>query len=138
MKMQIHNPISRIREAITHARHNHTSQPHPTPIDHNDAIEILSSERRRYTIEFLADQQPNEPVSVRAVTQHVAAKENDCPEEGLSSKQKNRVYVSLYQQHLETLEPAIDYDREHKQITPTETPDRLWSAYQDFCTRLDG
>lgn len=132
MKMQISNPVSRIKSAITSSFHSHKSHSHVTPIDHNDAIEIMSSERRRYTIEYLADHAPDSKVSVSDLTEFVASEENDCSVEELSSKQRNRVYISLYQQHLVNLEWVIEYDREAKQIIPTETPARIWRAYTAF------
>jgi hypothetical protein len=36
------------------------------------------------------------------------------------------------------MESVIEYDRDRGTITPTEAPERLWSAYQAFCTDLDG
>jgi len=138
MKMQICNPVSRIREAITPARHNHTSQSHVTPIDHSDAIEILSCARRRWAVEYLADHSADATVTISDLCEHVAARENNCTVMELSSKQRERVYVSLYQTHLITMNSIIDYNRDRGTITPTEAPARLWNAYCSFCDTLDG
>ncbi|MFA9517308.1 hypothetical protein ACERIT_08840 [Halopenitus sp. H-Gu1] len=138
MKMQICNPVSRIKSAITRARHSHTSQSHVTPIDHSDLIDILSCTRRRWAVEYLAGQPPNEVVTISDLSEHVAARENNCTVTELSSKQRERVYVSLYQTHLLTMEELIDYNRDRGTITPTEAPERLWTAYRAFCETLDG
>lgn len=135
MKIQTYNPISRIKAAITPS--THTSQPHVTPIDHSDAIDILSCTRRRWAIEYLADQPANSTITISDLSEHVAARENNCTVGELSSKQRERVYVSLYQTHLISMDSVIDYDRDKGIITPTEAPARLWSAYQEFCNRLD-
>lgn len=138
MKVQICNPISRIKAAIISSSHSHTSQSHVTPIDHSSAIEILSCARRRWAVEYLADQPADETVTISDLSEHVAARENDCTVMELSSKQRERVYVSLYQTHLLTMDSIIEYNRDRGTITPTDAPSRLWKAYQDFCTRLDG
>lgn len=137
MKMQpLRNPLNRIKTAIT--SHSHNSQSQLTPFDHCDAIEILSCARRRWAVEYLADQPTDTTVTISDLSEHVAAKENECTVLELSSKQRERVYVSLYQTHLITMQSIIEYDRDRGTITPTEAPARLWKAYQDFCIRLDG
>lgn len=137
MKMQICNPVSRIKAAITSTRHSHTSQSHVTPIEPSDAIEILSCARRRLAVQYLADQPPDETVTISDLSEHVAARENGCTVKELSSTQRERVYVSLYQTHLITMDSIIDYDRDRGTITPTETPARLWSAYTAFQRSLN-
>lgn len=86
----------------------------------------------------MSDQPPDETVTISDLSEYVAARENDCTVMELSSTQRERVYVTLYQTHLLTMDSIIDYNRDRGTITPTEAPARLWKAYQDFCTRLDG
>ena len=88
--------------------------------------------------EYLAEQPPDGTVTISDLSEHVAARENNCTVTELSSTQRERVYVSLYQTHLITMDSVIDYDRGRGTITPTEAPARLWSVYQDFCSQLDG
>jgi hypothetical protein len=89
-------------------------------------------------VEYLAEQPPDGTVTISDLSEHVAARENNCTVTELSSTQRERVYVSLYQTHLITMDSVIDYDRGRGTITPTEAPARLWSVYQDFCSQLDG
>jgi hypothetical protein len=139
MKMQsLRNPLARIKTSLTSSDYSHTSQSHVIPINHSDAIEIMSCTRRRLAIEFLADQPTDEKVTISDLSEHVAARENDCTVRELSSKQRERVYISLYQTHLITMDSIIEYDRDRGTIAPTKAPERLWAAYEDFCTRLDG
>lgn len=139
----LRNPVSRIKSAITTWVHTHSSQSpssqsHVTPIDHSDAIDILSCTRRRWVIEFLAGQRSDEKITISHLSEQIAAMENDCTVKELSSKQRERVYVSLYQTHLPKVDSIIDYNRDRGTITPTEAPAHLWNAYKDFCNRLDG
>lgn len=139
MKMQsLRNPVSRMREAITRERHSHTSQSHVTPIEPSDAIEILSCARRRWAVQYLAEQPPDATVTISDLSEHVSAREYECTVTELTSKQRERVYVALYQTHLLTMDSIIDYNRDRGTITPTEAPERLWTAYRAFCETLDG
>lgn len=76
------------------------------------AYDILSHKRRRYAIHHL--KQVNEPVSVRDLAEQVAAWENKKSIEQLDAQERKRVYVSLYQSHLETLDKKdiIEYDNQ--------------------------
>ena len=137
--MQICNPISHIKAAITRSRHSHTSQSHVTPIEHGEVLTMLSSDRRRWAIEYLADQPADSTVTVSDLAEEVVTRENDCTVQKLSSKQRERVYIALCQQHLVTMEDSIlTYDSDRKVITPTETPERIWNAYSAFQRSLDG
>ncbi|MXR40974.1 hypothetical protein GRX01_06415 [Halobaculum sp. WSA2] len=71
---------------------------------------VLSNRRRRYTIHYL--KQREEPVSVQDLAERVAAWENDKRPSEITSQERKRVYVSLYQSHLDTLdgEGIVEYD----------------------------
>jgi hypothetical protein len=137
MKMQFSNPLDRIREAVSFDTNTETEPEPPTVITHAEAVEILSSERRRWVIEFLADQEPTATVTLSDLAEHVASRENACTVRELSSQERERVYVALYQSHLGTLDDVIDYDNDRKTITPTRAPARLWTAYQSFQRELE-
>lgn len=62
----------------------------------------LADKRRRYTLHYL--KQRGEPVTVRELSEQVAAWENDKDIAEISSKERKRVYVALYQSHLDTLD----------------------------------
>ena len=137
MKMPIRNPINRIRDVVTN--HSHVSQSHVPDIDHSEALTILSSERRRQTIEYLADQPPDTPIPGSDLAEAVAAMEHDCTVNELTSQQRKRVYISLHQQHIPTLDASVvEYDPDRQEVTPTETPARIWRAFSAFEEALDG
>ncbi|MFB6176130.1 MAG: hypothetical protein ABEI99_03105 [Halobaculum sp.] len=73
-------------------------------------FEILSSARRRMILYYL--RQHGGRATVNELADQIAAWENDIEPEELSSQQRKRVYVSLYQTHLPKLADAdiVDYD----------------------------
>lgn len=105
-------------------------------IDSADAINALSFERRRRAVEYIATQEGT--ISVGELAEYIAAAENDCTINEVTSDERSRVYISLIQQHLPKLErlDLIDYDDDRKEIEPTERCARVWRAHQSFCDDL--
>lgn len=79
------------------------------PVD--EIFHILQNERRRMVLEYL--QETDSSVRMRDVAEQVAAWENDTTVEELTSDQRQRVYIPLYQSHLPKLDKAgiIDYQQ---------------------------
>ncbi|WP_049888851.1 DUF7344 domain-containing protein [Natronococcus occultus] len=79
------------------------------PVD--EIFHILQNERRRMVLEYL--QETDDSVRMRDVAEQVAAWENDTTVEELTSDQRQRVYIPLYQSHLPKLDKAgiIDYQQ---------------------------
>ena len=77
----------------------------------DEIFHILQNDRRRAVLRYLQDR--NDPVRMRDVAEQVAAWEHDTTVEGLSSTQRQRVYIPLYQSHLPKLDKAgiIDYQQ---------------------------
>jgi hypothetical protein len=75
-------------------------------------FELLSNHRRRMVLYHL--RQRGVPVEVTELAEEIAAMENEVSVEELTSQQRKRVYVSLYQTHLPKMAEmnAIDYDKE--------------------------
>jgi hypothetical protein len=75
-------------------------------------FEILKNERRRRVIEFLTEQE-NEATTLSAVAEHIAAQENDTEVTQITSSQRKRVYIGLYQCHLPKMDDygVIDYQQ---------------------------
>ncbi|RBI62550.1 hypothetical protein DMJ13_11915 [halophilic archaeon] len=115
---------------------------------------ILQTQRRRDALRYL---KANEgPVEMRALAEQVAAWENDTTVAALSSDERQRVYIALYQSHLPKLdeEGVIDYnqsrgivergsladqfdpyldvsnDEEGEQVEPAETETRWLDYYR--------
>jgi hypothetical protein len=87
---------------------------------------ILQNHRRRLILEYLRD---HDSTTQGDLARHVAAVENDIPESAVTSTQRKRVYVSLYQAHLPKLDEfgAVDFDRDRGTVERTpQTDDLLW------------
>jgi len=71
---------------------------------------LLSVERRRLVLKYLADNEGSATVS--DIAEQIAAIENDTEIGLISSQQRKRVYVGLHQCHLPKLDDAdvINYD----------------------------
>ncbi len=91
-----------------------------TALSTDDVYDILSNRRRRYAIHYL--KQTGEPVDVSTLAEQVAAWENGKTPEELGSQERKRVYISLYQSHLPTLEKRglINYDSDRGVVELTD------------------
>ncbi|WP_254274290.1 DUF7344 domain-containing protein [Haloarcula marina] len=88
-----------------------------TELSRDRVFDILSSPRRRYVLYFLRTE-PN-PIQLTDLAEHVAAWENDTTVEELSTQQRKRVYVSLYQTHLPKLAESglVEYDEDSGEVS---------------------
>ncbi len=82
-----------------------------SPLTTDDVFHLLQNERRRNVLKYLRE--TDGPVRMRDVAEQVAAWEHDTTVEGLSSDQRQRVYIPLYQSHLPKLDKAglIEYQQ---------------------------
>ncbi|SIR40230.1 hypothetical protein SAMN05421809_1224 [Natronorubrum daqingense] len=82
-----------------------------------EIFDLLSNQRRRYTIHYC--KRENEPVTIGDLAEHVAAWELDKEVAELTSAERKRVYTSLQQTHLPTLERAdvIEFDDRTIELT---------------------
>lgn len=96
-----------------------------TELSQDEIFAILSNPRRRYVLYFL--NQHESAIELTDLAEHVAAWENDTTVEELNSKERKRVYVSLYQTHVPKLADhgLIDYDPESGMVRQTETSRRV-------------
>lgn len=84
----------------------------------DDVFGILSIRRRRRILRYL-DTQASE-VQLGRLAEVIAARENGKEPSEISSTERKRVYVSLYQNHLPKLADveAITYDSRSGRVTP--------------------
>lgn len=78
----------------------------------DDAFDILSNGRRRFVLYYLRE--ADEPVELGELAGELAAWENETTPSELTKQQRKRVYVSLYQTHIQKLADAgvIEYDQD--------------------------
>ncbi|MFC4552054.1 MULTISPECIES: DUF7344 domain-containing protein [Halorussus] len=77
----------------------------------DQVFHLLQTERRRNALKYLA--RHDGPVEMRDMAEQVAAWEYDTTVEGLTSDQRQRVYIGLYQTHLPKLDEAgvVEYNQ---------------------------
>lgn len=82
---------------------------------------VLSDKRRRYTLHYL--KQRGDQVGVRDLAEQVAAWENDKPIEELTSQERKRVYIALYQSHLSTLDEKglVEYNEDEGTVSVSDS-----------------
>lgn len=112
------------------------------PLSKDVVFEILKNQRRRYVLEYLENTSGS--VRLGELAEHVAAWENDTEVSKLSSKQRKRVYVGLYQGHLPKMDDAgvVEFNQDRGLIELTDRAvelrqyldrendsDQRWSTY---------
>ncbi|MFP8952577.1 ArsR family transcriptional regulator [Natrialbaceae archaeon A-arb3/5] len=88
-------------------------------------FELLKNRRRREVLAYLLEAE--ETVTLGELAEQIAAWENDTEVNALSSDQRKRVYVALYQTHLPKMDDAgiVEYDQDRGLISLSENADLL-------------
>jgi hypothetical protein len=88
---------------------------------------LLSAERRRHVLEYLAEN--SDQTSLSDLAEYIAAIENNTEARLLKSQERKRVYVALYQSHLPKMDDAdvIDFDQSRGTIKYQLNADQLYS-----------
>jgi predicted transcriptional regulator len=102
----------------------------------SEAYDILSDRRRRYAVHYL--KQVGGPVSVRELAEQVAAWENSKTVEELDYQERKRVYSSLTQSPLSTMEEAgiIDHAEQAKTVELTDSVEET-DIYLEIVSQRD-
>lgn len=95
-----------------------------TQLSRDVLFDLLRNRRRRLVMRYLAT---HEDADIGELAEHIAAVENGTDPEALSSSERKRVYVSLYQSHLPKLAEAevVDYDKERGTVSRRPAADLL-------------
>lgn len=82
------------------------------PLEPDDLFHSLQNERRRRVLRVVTAA-GDETLAMGAIAESIAAVENECPEHLVSSNQRKRVYIALYQNHLPQLDDMglVEYDQ---------------------------
>jgi hypothetical protein len=96
-------------------------------LSRDDLFHLLQNSRRRAVLRYLRGR--SGPVRMRDVAEQVAAWEHGTTVARLTSEERQRVYIALYQSHLDTLAEAgvIDYNKPRGVIEPRPLLDRVAS-----------
>jgi hypothetical protein len=120
--------------------HPPTDRPHERPTGSedeefgpDDVFHLLQNQRRRRVLRCLRGVEGT--VSMSDLTEQVAAWEHGTTVEALSSTQRQRVYIALYQRHLPKLDDmgVLDYNQSRGFVTPRPRAERIVD-YLDMAT----
>lgn len=114
MSLQTDRPLHPADDPSNDVRSNDAA------LSDDDIFHILQTNRRRDAIRYLLGK--DDPVKMRDVAEYVAAKENDTTVAELTSTERQRVYIPLYQSHLPKLdkEGVIEYNKSRGIVHPTD------------------
>lgn len=111
--------------------------PEEEPLGDDEVFHLLQARRRRLVLRYLRDCEGSE--TMRDVAEQVAAWEHDTTLAALTSAERQRVYIALYQTHLPKLDEAgvIEYNQSRGIVDPTDRIDRLYDVL-DFGDGVEG
>lgn len=91
----------------------------------DQVFHVLQNQRRRWVLKYLEGRDGQ--VRMRDIAEQVAAWEHDTTVQALTSKERQRVYIPLYQNHLPKLdeEGIIDYNQSRGIVERTRLADQL-------------
>jgi len=100
-----------------------TDRAYQLPLD--QIFEILKNSRRRQTIRYLIEN--GDETTLSDLAEEIAALENGTTVKAISSSQRKRVYVGLYQCHLPKMDDTdiVDYDQNRGTIKLGPNADQL-------------
>ena len=100
-------------------------------------FELLKNQRRRDAIQYL--KQNDGEAKLGDMAEFIAAKENDIDIAQLSSSQRKRVYIGLYQCHLPKMATSgvIDFEKNRGDITLKPTAEQLEPYLGDSTPEAD-
>ncbi|SEO23684.1 hypothetical protein SAMN04487948_101259 [Halogranum amylolyticum] len=96
-------------------------------LETDDLFHILQNQRRRRVLKFLQDYDEGEQVDMRDVAEQVAAWEHETTVQQLSSNERQRVYIALYQSHLPKLDEkgVLEYNQSRGIVERTPVADQF-------------
>jgi hypothetical protein len=102
------------------SRFEGTQQP---GVDLDHVFDVLRNQRRRDVLRYL--DQTREPIQIGDLAEQLAAWENDKSVGELSSSERKRMYVGLYQSHLPKMDDldVVDFDKPRGVVAPGEEMD---------------
>jgi DNA-binding transcriptional ArsR family regulator len=106
----------------THTVPNTTDEPE---LSKDKIFHLLQTPRRRYVLQYLKEHEGT--VEMRDIAEQVAVWENETSVQALTSDERQRVYIPLYQSHLPKLdeEGIIEYNQSRGTVKRTKLADQL-------------
>lgn len=101
----------------------------------NVTFSVLKNRRRRRALRYL--RRVGGKSCLRDLAEHVAARENDVETDELTSAQRKRVYITLYQYHLPKMDDAgiVEYDQDRGDVELLDAASELFEYIDDASGR---
>jgi hypothetical protein len=101
-------------------------EPEAAELSKDDLFHILQNQRRRRVLEYIQNSD-EEQIDMRDVAEQVAAWEHDTTVQQLTSNERQRVYIALYQSHLPKLDEKgiIEYNQSRGIVERTPLADQF-------------
>ena len=111
--------------------------PNGGKLPRDDMFDLLRNHRRRAVLTYL-DRETDGATTLDTLAEHIAAEENDIEVQQLSSDQRKRVYIGLYQCHLPKLDDlgVIDYDKDRGTVELQDIEQLRPYLYDEEGTRV--
>lgn len=109
------------RRSVAASTPSTSSRPdEPSDLSPDEIFHILQTNRRRAVLDYLLDK--DGPIKMSVIAEHVAADEHETTVAELTSAQRQRVYIPLYQSHLPKLDKKgiIEYDKPRGIVSPND------------------
>lgn len=118
-----------VEEAATQSGSSASENEQPLPLD--VVYGILKNHRRRLVLRYLDE--VSERSTLGDLAEYIGSIENDKPVEALSSSERKRVYVGLYQGHLPRLDEAnvIDFNSDRGTVVAGDNAEYLLEYLAD-------
>lgn len=127
------SPVARDRDEGEQHPQSSAEGPQDAELSRDQIFHLLQNERRREVLRYLKEADADR-VPMRDIAESIAAAEHGTSVEALSSKQRQRVYVPLYQNHLPKLdaEGVLDYEQDRgfveRRPAATQLERHLWPS----------
>jgi hypothetical protein len=97
----------------------------PAELAKDDLFHVLQNQRRRQVLNYLRTAEDR--VEMGDVAEQIAAWENDKPVGAITSEERQRAYIALYQSHLPKLDGigVVEYDQNRGTVERTPLADRF-------------
>jgi hypothetical protein len=108
----------------------------PPSLTPEEIFQLLSNRRRRYALHYL--DQVDDPVSIRDLSEQIAAWEYEIDRADVTPTIRKRIYTALHQGHLPKMDRlgVIDYDNDRGTVCPAERV-RDFDIYLDVVPHND-
>jgi len=104
----------------------------------DDAFHLLQNSRRRGVLRYIRGRPDADSFEMRDIAEQVAAWEQGKPIGAITSTERQRVYIALYQSHLPKLDEhgVIEYDQSRGMVRATPLAEEI-GRYLDVDDRRD-